>query len=119
MKHELICIVCPMGCALSVETEGDKIISVSGNTCKRGEAYAKTEFTDPRRTITSTVKTKDGFIVPVKTDKTVPKDKIFECMQEINRLHPDSGANLEVGSVICKNILNTGANIITTAPVRR
>lgn len=118
MNHEIICIVCPMGCTMSVETEGEQVLSVSGNSCPRGAAYAKTEFTDPRRTVTSVIKTCDGFMVPIKTDKTIPKDKIFECMDKINRLHPSS-KELEVGSVICENILDTGANVIVTAPIRR
>ena len=118
MNHEIICIVCPMGCTMSVETDGDKVVSVSGNSCPRGAAYARTEFTDPRRTITSVIKTSDGFMVPIKTDKPVPKDKIFECMDRINRLHPSS-AELKVGSIICENLLGTGANIVVTAPVRR
>ena len=39
-KKELICIGCPMGCALTVETEGNEVLSVTGNTCPRGESYA-------------------------------------------------------------------------------
>ncbi len=117
MKKILTCIVCPMGCQLEAELENDKVISVTGNTCKRGVSYAETEFTDPRRVITTTVKTEGGRIIPVKTDKAVPKDLIFECMKDINALHPE-GEEYNVGDVICENILGTGANIVVCANVQ-
>ena len=114
MKTELTCIVCPMGCTLVVEKEGEKIISVSGNTCKRGEIYAQNECTNPVRVITTTVKTKSGKILPVKTDIPVPKGKMTECMKEINRLCPDDEKTLRIGDVILENINGTGANIVVT-----
>ena len=119
MKQELTCIICPVGCPLTVEVENGNVISVTGNTCKRGEAYAKDECTNPTRVVTSTVKSEDGVIIPVKTDKAIPKNLVFECMQAINLLHPKTNEVLTTGSIVCENILGTDANIITTAPVRR
>lgn len=46
-KRELICIGCPMGCALTVELDGGAVVSVRGNTCPRGDAYARKEVTAP------------------------------------------------------------------------
>ena len=43
MKQELICIGCPMGCQLTAEVESGVVTQVSGNTCKRGDAYAKVQ----------------------------------------------------------------------------
>ena len=40
--RELTCIGCPLGCQLTV-TMGNDEIKVEGNTCPRGEAYAKKE----------------------------------------------------------------------------
>ena len=40
-KRELICIGCPMGCPLTVEMNGTEVVSVTGNTCPRGDAYAR------------------------------------------------------------------------------
>lgn len=114
MKTELTCIVCPMGCQLVVEKEGNNIISVSGNTCKRGEVYAKDECTNPVRVITTTVKTKEGKIIPVKTDKPVPKAMIMDCMKEINSLCPDGKTGVSIGDVILENILNTGSDIVVS-----
>lgn len=112
MTRNLTCIVCPKGCQISVELDGKKVISVSGHTCKRGEVYANTECTAPRRTITSTVAVKGGGVVPVKTSNTVPKELMFECMAEINKASVDPDALL--GTVVIPNILNTGADVITT-----
>ena len=44
--RELTCIGCPMGCALTVELNGSEVVSVTGQTCKRGEDYAKKEVTN-------------------------------------------------------------------------
>ena len=58
---ELTCISCPLGCPLKVETDGQgQVLSVSGNTCKRGEAYGKKEVAAPTRTVTSTVRLVGG-----------------------------------------------------------
>ena len=110
MKRELTCIVCPMGCPLTVDFEDGKIISVTGNTCPRGLSYAEIECLSPKRTITTTVKCSDGSVLPVKTDCAIPKDKIFECMKIIN----NSVAHLPVlvGDVIIENVF--GSNVVAT-----
>jgi len=117
MIRELTCIVCPKGCQMTVELDDNKkVLSVKGNTCKRGEVYANTECTAPMRTITSTVAVIGGGVVPVKTDKTVPKEMMFDCMKVINeaRVAPDA----KLGTVVVENILGTGANVITTRNVK-
>ena len=79
----LICIGCPLGCPLTVEMEGNEVKSVAGNTCPRGEAYAKKELTNPTRIVTSTVRVGGGkrAMVSVKTASDIPKGKIFECVK--------------------------------------
>ena len=52
MKKVLVCIGCPKGCRVSIDTE---TLETSGNACPRGAAYAKDELTNPTRTLTSTV----------------------------------------------------------------
>ncbi len=113
MIRNLTCIVCPLGCQLQVEIEGDKVISVSGNTCKRGEAYGQDECTNPIRTVTSTVRCDNGRLAPVKTDRTIPKEKIGECMRIINETV--AHAPLAVGDVISEDIF--GARLVATANV--
>lgn len=114
MKRDLTCVACPLGCSITVELNGDEIISVTGNTCKRGEAYAKTEITNPTRSLTSSVKVNGGIlpVVPVKSDKPVPKTMLFDCMKVINSVTVD--APVKIGQFIIENILDTGANIVAT-----
>lgn len=116
MIRELTCIVCPKGCQLKVEVEGKKVLSVSGHTCKRGEAYAHAECTAPMRTVTTTAAVAGGGVVPVKTDKTIPKELMFDCMVEINKARVPADAKL--GDVVIENVLGTGANVVTTRNVR-
>ena len=77
---EYTCIVCPMGCPLKVELEDGKVMSVTGNTCPRGEKYAVTESTAPRRVLTSTVRVTGGHLplCPVRTKGDIPKEKLLQ-----------------------------------------
>ncbi len=116
-ERNLICIGCPMGCPLTVEMEGDTIIRVNGNTCKRGDSYARSEVTAPARTITSTVKVLYGKakVVSVKTRKDIPKEKIFACMKVLKELQVK--APVHIGDVIVTDIADTGVDIIATKTV--
>ena len=111
MERNLTCIVCPLGCSLKVELDGKNVVSVSGNTCKRGEVYAKNECTNPQRTVTTTVKCSDGGVVAVKTSTTIPKEKMEECVKIINSTVAD--LPISIGDVIIEDVF--GAKIIATA----
>ena len=108
----LICITCPKGCHLTVDEEND--YAVTGNACPRGAEYARSELLHPVRMITSTVRVQGAAIppLPVKTDKPLPKEKMFDCMQLINTL--DVQAPVKVGQVLTANILGTDVNIVAT-----
>ena len=79
-KRELTCIGCPLGCPVTVSMEGGQVLKVDGNTCRRGDDYARKEVTNPTRIVTSTVTVEGGkdVTVPVKTRTDVPKGKIFD-----------------------------------------
>ena len=81
-KIELTCIGCPMGCPLIVTMEDGAVTSVTGNTCPRGDAYARKEVTAPTRTVTSTVRVADRptTMVSVKTAAPVPKAEITAAL---------------------------------------
>ena len=115
MKERLLtCIVCPRGCALTVTlAESGKPLSVTGNACKRGVTYAEKECTHPERTVTSTVRTESGAVVPVKTSATVPKETVFAVMEEINKAV--ATCPVKVGDVILENVASTGVSVIATA----
>ena len=110
MQRNLTCIICPMGCPLQVELEDGRVVKVSGNTCPRGEKYAIQECVNPMRTVTSTVRCRDGQMISVKTDRPIPKGKVEECMKIINNANPC--LPIEIGCVIIEDVF--GSNIIAT-----
>lgn len=113
-KRELICIGCPMGCPLSVELDGGEVVSVTGQTCKRGEVYARKEVTNPTRIVTTTVKVEGGTVdmVSVKTREDIPKDKIFQCVKALKGVTVQ--APVHIGDVILANVAGTGVDIVAT-----
>ena len=116
-RKELICIGCPMGCPIVVEMEDGKVLSVTGNTCPRGESYARKEVTNPTRIVTTTVRV-DGGKVPmsnVKTERDIPKGKIFECIAALRGV--TMKAPVHIGDIILENVADTGVNIIAAGNV--
>ncbi|MGN0567892.1 MAG: DUF1667 domain-containing protein [Acutalibacteraceae bacterium] len=115
MVKDIICVACPMGCQISVElSDSGEVLSVTGNTCKRGDAYARTECTNPTRSLTTTVKVSGGIhpVVPVKSAQAVPKKLIKECAKHIATL--EIKAPVQIGDIVCKDILGTGVDIVAT-----
>lgn len=113
--EQLICIQCPLGCALTATLQDGTLQSVTGNTCKRGEEYAKKELTNPTRTLTTSLPLEGGGMVPVKTASDIPKGKIFDCvhaMQGVTAKRP-----VQIGDVLIKNLAGTGVDLIATKNV--
>lgn len=114
MKKEIICTVCPRGCHIQVEGEGETILSVTDFSCKRGLEYAKAEFAHPVRILTTTVKISGvtGDLLPVRSNKPVPKEKLFDCMDQIRKAE----VSLPVAQydVIIPDICGTGVDIVAT-----
>jgi CxxC motif-containing protein len=113
---ELICIGCPQGCHLKVDEKNN--YAVTGNTCERGAAYGKKELTAPTRIITSTAIIDSGRYsrVSVKTDKDIPKEKIFEAMRLLDGL--TLKAPSKIGDIVVPNILGTQANFVATKNIK-
>lgn len=118
MTKTIICTVCPMGCNIIVEGEGDNIISVAGNRCKRGEQYASAEFCHPVRILTTTIKTDNEKtpLVPVRSEKPLPKEKIMDCMAVIR--NQEAKTPIAMYDVLVENICETGINIVATGDVK-
>lgn len=110
---EFICIVCPKGCHLKVDEEGN----VTGNTCIRGEKYGKQEAVDPKRTVTSTVKIKSKLVrrLPVITSGDVPKDKVQEIVRFLDGI--EVSAPIEVKDVVVSNIMDLGVDVVATRSI--
>lgn len=113
----LTCIGCPLGCALTLEMEGKEILSITGNTCKIGENYARKEMTNPTRIVTSTVKVSGGELamVPVKTVSDIPKEKIFDCVKQLQTV--EVTAPIHIGQTIVSDIAGTKVAVVATRNV--
>lgn len=121
MKQELICIACPKGCHIIVESDAkeESGYAVAGYTCKQGLAYALKEITAPERTLTTTVKITGSRTrrLPVITDGSIPKDKLFQAMRELDQVELE--APVEMGTVILSHIAGTDINVIASRSMGR
>lgn len=112
---EFICISCPLGCPLRVETGGrGEVTAVTGNTCPRGDAYARREATAPMRTVTTTVRVLGGTgpVISVRTQGQVPKEKIFAVMEAARRCAVKAPVSL--GDVLLEDAGGTGVALVAT-----
>ena len=117
MKKEIICTVCPRGCHIMVEGGKEAVASAAGYGCKRGLEYATAEFTHPVRILTTTVKMAgvENDLLPVRSSRPIPKEKLFECMEVIRTVE----ATLPVAcyDVLVSDICGTGVDIVATKAV--
>lgn len=115
--RELTCIGCPLGCSLTVTMENGEVTNVTGNTCPRGDAYARKEVTNPTRIVTSTVRVSGGKAVMVscKTKSDIPKGKIFDVTKALETVTVP--APVKIGDVLVADVAGTGVEIIATKNV--
>lgn len=115
--RQLTCIQCPRGCQVEVQLDKGEVKAVAGNSCKRGDAYARKEVVNPTRIVTSTVCVEGGIYerVPVKTLRDVPKDLVFDIMDVVNKVHVK--APVRAGDILVEDICGTGVSLVTTANV--
>ena len=113
MSRSLTCIICPRGCALTVDTD---TLTVSGNACKKGEEYGIAECTDPVRTVTSVMRigNRNEQMVSVKTTTPVKKSAIFEVMEIIR--NAQATAPIAIGDVLLRDVC--GSDIIATKNIK-
>lgn len=115
MKKEMICIVCPRGCLMTVDVENN--YRVTGNACPRGEVYGKKESIAPSRTLTTTVRLQGGALrrVPVKSKSELPKERILDAMRLLAAVNMK--APVRRGDTVIEDILGTGIDILITRDV--
>ena len=114
---ELTCIGCPLGCAITVTLTDGTVSSVTGNTCPRGDAYARKEVTNPTRIVTTTVRVKGGVspMVNVKTASDTPKTRIFDCIEALRDV--EISAPVHIGDVILSDVCGTGVAIVAAKSI--
>jgi len=116
-RKELVCIRCPLGCIIEIVIDNGSIQKIKGNTCKRGEDYARKEITNPVRTVTSTVGVTgiEDVMVSVKTEKDIPKGKIMDCVKALKDVKVT--LPVHIGDVIIEDVAGTGVSIIATKTI--
>lgn len=117
MRRLFTCIICPNGCEIEVELEENKITNIEGATCKKGKEYVKQELTNPQRNIATSVTVINGDLelVSVRLNKSIPKDRIFDVMNEVKQIKVQ--APVKIGDIIKPNILNLNVDLIATRNV--
>ena len=117
--HTFTCIKCPLGCQVELTEENGTVIKVEGHTCKQGEQYAIDEFENPVRTVTTTVRVKEGIlpVLPVRSENPLPKHLIKECVRILSTAEVE--APVMCGDIVYKNILDTGVDIIASRDMEK
>ena len=115
MKREITCIVCPRGCRMCADIQGQSI-TVTGHSCPRGEKHAMDEILHPVRSLTSIVRVSNrrDTMVSVKSATPVPKGEMFTIMEKIHATTVE--APIAIGDVIIEDVC--GIQIIATKEVR-
>jgi CxxC motif-containing protein len=115
----ITCIICPIGCKISVKSDGKDFEITNGNKCIKGVDYARAEALDPKRMLTSSILVNNGEwpLVSVKSSKPIPKKKLFLVLKEIKEAKVN--APVKLGQNIIKNVANTKINIVATKSIKR
>jgi CxxC motif-containing protein len=113
-KTHFVCVICPIGCEIDVVHDRDRIISMEGNKCKKSEEFVKQELIEPMRVLTTTVRIEGARwpIIPVRTDKPVPKRLFPRIMSQLRRI--ELQAPVGMLDPVVKDVAETGANVIAT-----
>ena len=116
-EQEIICTGCPLGCRVTLKLDSnDEIESLDGNQCKEGIKNVTAEFKSPVRVFTATVIVEEGNrLLPVRTDRPVPKTRLKELMHAITSVRVKKP--VKMGQEIVRNISGTGANLIATGSI--
>ena len=103
-----------MGCALTVVSDQNAVESIEGNGCPKGIAYAKSEISDPRRMLSSTIKVRGGIhpVVPVHTRNPIPRKCMFELLDQLKQTELE--APVKMGQIVLTNIRGTGVDVIAS-----
>lgn len=114
--REMTCLECPRGCQLSID---EQTLEVTGNSCPKGEAFARAEITNPMRVLTTTaeIESETESMLPVRTRDPIPKSSMFAAMREIKNIRVK--APVRVGDIIAEDIAGTGVPLISTKKVTR
>jgi CxxC motif-containing protein len=118
-KRHFTCVTCPIGCEIDVEVQDGDIVSMEGNKCKKSEDFVLQELKEPMRVLTTTVRVNGArwAMLPVRTDKSIPKRLFFQVIGELSDV--ELQAPVKISEVILKDVAGTDANIVATRTMKK
>ncbi|MHA1777111.1 MAG: hypothetical protein DRO88_01570 [Promethearchaeia archaeon] len=113
-EREIVCVICPNSCRLSVWKDKEGKVHVTGNKCNRGLEYGKSEYLHPVRMLITTMRVEGGVlpVIPVRSEKAIPKEVLLKAVKKVNEHY--CKAPIKMGQVLIENILETGVNVIAS-----
>ncbi len=119
VRKHFTCVTCPIGCEMDVELKDGQVVSMEGNKCKKGQEFVSQELEEPMRILTTTVPIKGAkwAMLPVRTDKPIPKRLFFRAIEEMANMK--LRAPVKISKVIARDIAGTGADIVATRSMNR
>lgn len=117
------CTTCPSECILTVKVVRDAngavvvVRSVTGNSCPRGDKFARQELTCPVRVLTTTVAVSGGdeALLPVRTAEAIPLALHAQAMALIRGQVIE--APIRMGDVVLEDLLGTSINLIASMDI--
>ena len=118
-RISLSCIVCPLGCALEVQHDGERILSLQGNLCPAGRDHAEKEIFRPERTVTTSVPVRNGELplASVRTEQPIPKHLILRVVNLLRGMELE--APVVFGQIVAEDVMGTGVRVRVTRGVKR
>ena len=118
-KKQFTCVICPIGCEIDVELQGSDVVSMEGNKCAKGKEFVLQELEEPMRILTTTVRVKGAkwAMLPVRTDKSIPKRLLFTALKELQDIELKAPVNMS--DVVVRDVAGTDASIIATRNMKR
>jgi CxxC motif-containing protein len=119
VKKHFTCVTCPIGCEIDIELKDSEVVSMEGNKCKKGQEFVLQELEEPMRILTTTIPIKGAkwAMLPVRTDKPIPKRLFFMAVEEIANI--ELRAPVKMSTVIVRDIAGTGSDIVATRSMGR
>lgn len=119
------CTTCPSECLLTVKVVRDangavvEVRSVTGNSCPRGDKFARQELTCPMRVLATTVAVSGGdeALLPVRTAEAIPLALHAQAMDLIRGLVVN--APIRMGDVILPNLLDTNIDLVASMDINQ
>jgi CxxC motif-containing protein len=118
-KKHFTCVICPLGCEIDVELQNGNVVSMEGNKCEKGKEFVLQELEEAMRILTTTVPVKGAkwAMLPVRTDKPIPKRLLSRVIEQLAAIELHAPVNMY--HVIVKGVAGTDANIVATRNMKK